>query len=616
MGGQCQYVHEENPESEGEQLQDWECPHDIADVSDDRCLFHLREETREQVAHERITDAFLKRSTEPGRKSKEFIGAHIKLLSIDFQRISAPDNHPIDLRSATIETLSSNYANFEQPLLLTNAEITTAEFTQSTFESPCDINSANIIFLDSIGVRFAEYVSIKNSTLGAALFDDSTFEKKTDIRKTTFRVGASFHSVTFNAPVNFTNSEFYSPYTNLDNPESEEKRWMEHHLSIEPLLYGRRAVDPKQFIDDPVAEIPPPDDEQIYYAERDFVSENFTHFNDTTLNGGDFRETNFYDRCEFDSARLEYADFGNAGFHSRASFIGTQIYGTIHFHAVYFDNAELRFLPLDTGSVYNEESQRPTIDLRHKARVYLTSSVLNKGLIRQPNTGEVYYDLSDGQIGDLNIVSATNAFEYILIDNTEFDGFDFTEYREDLEEINWNIDSSTVSILGEKIQQYRSDREVTYLKAKQGASQVGDTTAESEFFQREMKFRCYRYGSNISTDEPFWKMYLDLLHVMTHVTANQLYRFTCGYGEKPYRVVVSYVSIVIGLSVFLMLPNLAYGEIELFLRGVREASQMLALGREGPSPQWFSDIMGIFRTLIIPSFISLLVFTLSRSIER
>ncbi|WP_435552616.1 pentapeptide repeat-containing protein [Natrinema sp. CGMCC1.2065] len=614
---QCQFVFElEDSEKSEHDVDGWECPHEVAEASKDRCLFHLRENNREKVDEKQVADAFLECTSSAGRRSKEFVGARIDLLNIDFQQIDSPDNYPIDLRHAVIDTFQANHTRFEQPLLLSDAYVYVADFSHAEFSGPWDISSSWFGALTCIQSLFNQRVRVRDSTCIFALFDDATFQRGATFQQTRFYSGASFQSCKFADTVNFESSSFESLYTNVDTTESEDAYRNVRNLSIFPLMLGRRSVDPKNQTDQSTIKEQTTQEQRIYFSERDFVREDFTHINDKTFNGGDFRSAQFQSRASFDGAEFDHADFGNAVFDQRVSFIETQIFATINFHSVDFHTVDMKFDPINVLSVLGDSASRTFSDLENKARVYLDSSTVRRGQFRQPSLGDVYFDISNGCIGDVDTVSDENSFKYLIVNRTDFDGFDFTAYRDDLEEIDWEIDRSSVTTVVDAIDQDQTVREITYLKAKQGASQIGDSKAKSEFFQREMNFRCSQYAISPNSLDSELDFFLESLRSAPHILSNQIYRVTCGYGEKPHRVVLSYVVLLIWLSMFLMIPNLAEGKPALFVEGVQTVGYMLTFGTSGSVPSSISPLVAIFQTFVVPSFVALLVFTLSRSIQR
>jgi hypothetical protein len=116
----------------------------------------------------------------------------------------------------------------------------------------------------------------------------------------------------------------------------------------------------------------------------------------------------------------------------------------------------------------------------------------------------------------------------LLVADTRFDGFDFSDYRRSLSEADWTIDGVAIH----DDQQIPLKRETTYSKAKAGAARQGDTLAESKFLIKERRFRRARYQADINSADTYTAKAKTSLNLAT----NYLYDLTCEYGENPRRV--------------------------------------------------------------------------------
>lgn len=85
--------------------------------------------------------------------------------------------------------------------------------------------------------------------------------------------------------------------------------------------------------------------------------------------------------------------------------------------------------------------------------------------------------------------------------------------------------------------------EGTYVKAKYGANEVGDTKAAAEFFRKEMTHRRHQHVSGTLEGA-----LADRAGALWRWTANTLLDATAGYGERPSRVVVVALLTVVGFS--------------------------------------------------------------------
>jgi len=609
----CTFTYEPDGDSD-DSFSGWECPHDVAAVSDEYCLFHLTEAEREEVDDDRVSEKFLDCISSTGPTRKLFMGARIDVLDLNYQRIDAPDNYPVVLYGATIAELKANHTQFEQPFLLSHSGIATAEFSHSTFNSPCELDDTSIGWLDCSNTDFLEYVTLDDSDIVTGQFEYARFSRELSAEGATFHIGAKFTSAMFGSSVSFEAATFESAYTNFEDYESEYDRMSELYMTVLPMSIGRRAVDPLEQSDEFIEHQQDDSQPRIYYSERAFVDDDYINHSDITFNGGDFRRAHFSGDANFSKAEFEFVDFGLAEFDARARFVDTRIYGLAHFHGSEFQIAEMRFYPMEMSlDTYGSYLRTDSPSLGH---VYLTDSSIANGRLEQPEEGDVFYNVRDACLGQIDLLSDGNPFDTLIVRNTRFDGFDFTEYRDDLAAINWEVDGAELPGLQRHIERDESTREVTYLKAKQGAAQVGDTHAESEFFQREMIYRKSNYKIDITEDRSYVEFQKNLFRSFCLATLNDLYRVTTGYGEKPHRVVLSYLVLLLALSSLIMFPLLAEGDVDSFLEGVRQVGYMLTFGDTTRVPEWFSSFVALFQVFVIPSFIAMLLFTIDRSIAR
>lgn len=241
--------------------------------------------------------------------------------------------------------------------------------------------------------------------------------------------------------------------------------------------------------------------------------------------------------------------------------------------------------------------------------VDLTGCEIEAGMIGQPtedtgpidHVGDAYvmYDFTDATVGDVRIRDVPgNGFERVYFKNTTFDDFDFGRHRSALLRTDWTIhtveEGSTLAVdtdrgplaathdtltsgirtaawvLKSAVNRTESDvtrksiHETTYLKAKNGANGIGDSTAAAEFFQKEMTFRRKRHAEVALNG---WDKttatsagVLDRVSATGAWIANVGLAATTGYGEKPHRVLVaSFATIVLFAFLFALSPESAFG---------------------------------------------------------
>lgn len=156
-------------------------------------------------------------------------------------------------------------------------------------------------------------------------------------------------------------------------------------------------------------------------------------------------------------------------------------------------------------------------------------SEIDAGTVRLTHE-DSFYEWANTTVGDVSIVSDIdkNPFQNIFIENTRFDGFNFSDYREELREIDWVIDGYV-----HDNEHNESDyREATYAKAKTGAELVGDNYTESKFFIKEQRSRRSAYLSDLR-DSGSISAYVKKGY---NYLSNLFYDISCVYAESPRRV--------------------------------------------------------------------------------
>lgn len=371
-------------------------------------------------------------------------------------------------------------------------------------------------------------------------------------------------------------------------------------------------------------------------------------FRQTTFrDDASFNEATFVDNVKFTTASFEgdahfrAATFGGYGWFDGATFgddaqfsSGTTFKGKAWFDGATFES-EARFRNTTFGSVARFEGAtfvdagfRPTGEGSAVRRINLRESSVDTGSLDQGDAPTVY-DLTAATVGDVDVNASTNPFEHVEISEATFEGFDFSrrQYRDALEATGWRLHTTVegASEPGESffpddpeaaLSRY-SEREITYLKAKNGANRVGYDKAAAEFFRRQM----------INRRRTYWCQALDTgsdgpqrLKAAGQWLANLLFGTTAGHGERPSRVIGTSVAVVLAFTALyavLWSGDLPYGHPAGFLLLSIESFVTLVLGgaAEIRDPWWLrllAEIEGFVGVFLVALF----VFALTRSIER
>lgn len=240
---------------------------------------------------------------------------------------------------------------------------------------------------------------------------------------------------------------------------------------------------------------------------------------------------------------------------------------------------------------------------------------------------KTYYEIDSAEIGDLGIMTkgSIGSFDNIYINNTDFNGFNFSSYRDDLRDSNWVIDG----VIKDGEHEPSTDRETTYAKAKAGADKIGDTHAESKFFIKERRCRREnhrkRFENSTSKKE-------QIVAVFNYIT-NLVFDITAEYAENAGRVIILSTSVVAGFAMLYMLSDLQLSYtasistprifsyqfsitgIEYIIFSMQTFSAFL-LGEEPTSANTTVRFLSALQSFIGAFLIGLFVATVVRSVER
>jgi len=232
------------------------------------------------------------------------------------------------------------------------------------------------------------------------------------------------------------------------------------------------------------------------------------------------------------------------------------------------------------------------------------------------NVGGVYFDLKSSVLGDIDVRShdeSKNDLNSFNFREVIFDGFDFGKYKSLFRNQGWSLYGSSPPS--------PSEQENAYLRAKNGALDVGETDAAREFHYREMLNRGRSYLEKaISTDQRLYSLprrFLNSLYFFQRWIVNQIFRSTCGYGERTSRVFLSSSLIVLFFAVvfYILSGGNSYTD---FLRNLSFSFQSftaLILGTP-PSDSLLVSVIVSFEAFLGPFFIALFVFTITQSLAR
>jgi uncharacterized protein YjbI with pentapeptide repeats len=594
----------------------WTCPHEPHGDAD-RCVFHLDVDRRADlgVDDDDVRDRLLKAIGRPGRRSKQFLGATFERLDLSYRDVDAPDNYPIDLRYATVRgRFVATDAAISHPVILDGARLGGVSVTDSAFRRGLSIRRATVAGAVDLRTTFDGRVEFVGTTFEGpfrldemafnryARFDDCVFRDEVDLyvdfneephfTGARFEAGADFF-MDANADSYFDEATFEGP-TNLYAEFDGDVYFDGATFADDLRVYGRFNVDAffRGVTFGGAA--------NLRWNDADLDAVRFcgvTDFTGATFRGeADFGNVEFIGGADFTGARFEaVASFSAASFSRPTSFVDVSFADVLSLTAAEFD----RRLTLSPASV--------------DGVVDLADATVSAGRILVSPTSTVAYDLTRATVGEVGFewseapTDDDALLRRFVLSETNFDGFDFSRHRAQLARRNWVIHG------GPGRDPTPERVETTYLKAKNGATLVGENRAASEFFLRELRARRRRHRAGVLGG----RTVRSRLRAAGRYAANLAMDATCGYGEKPSRVVASSVCIIWGFAAayhrFGVSTRYAgfLGHLVLSL----EAFVALVLGSPDVSEPYV-NLHTATEAFLGAYFIALFVFALTRSIHR
>ena len=536
------------------------CPHSVAAEHDEFCQFHMSPAERREanIAPSAVADAIEQQVRSVGGQAKQFVGAHFQQLDLSSRKLSAKDNDPIDFRYIIVEEGSS--------------------FTETIF-------SHDVWFKGAVFKCREADTDHTNLTFGDHYIE---FEGQTDWMRAVFKGDADFKFAVFEGNIRFNSATF-------------ERAAM--------FNYGR------------------------FGAKCDFMGASFdgkadfskAHFDAGAYMNGEYNSASIFNYTYFGGQ----VDFWSTTFEAKAEFWGTTFDGPVDASYAEF-NGETRF----TGATFEDVAafnhamfQRTVVFKRVSGGmdwIDLEQANISEGVFAQPDD-IAFFDLTQATIGEVTLGTDTqvdpHAFEYLRIRQTRFDEFDFASYTYALKP-DWRIhtnDPPGVEAPFEAPSEHSlktlNTLEQTYLRAKNGATDVGHNLAASHFFHKEMSYRRHQHWRRMFRDsfrsrvKAFWRW-----------GSNQILNITSGYGERPSRTIGISILTIIGFAlIYWVLPSTPdyggrFGQGYLLISLQSFITFILGSAPVGATPnvQFVSAVEGFIGAF----FIALLVFTLTRSIHR
>jgi uncharacterized protein YjbI with pentapeptide repeats len=348
-------------------------------------------------------------------------------------------------------------------------------------------------------------------------------------------------------------------------------------------------------------------------------------------NGAEFTEVNFHNakfggpvdlsEASFQKAHFRAVQFETTAKFKLATFDHVSFTGTRFNERFYFDQATVPEKVSLQKTKVDELASFEDLNLAAETCcIDLTQSIIPAGRLALPEEGTLVYDLTDATLGDVDLATddpPPDLIERYRFAYTTFQGFDFGVYRDALHQVNWRL-HTVIDVPELDPRAYppaASDRESTYLKAKNGANAIGDTKAAAEFFRREMLARRDQY---VLSAKDWSEGLRTQATAVGRWSANTLLNLTAGYGERPSRVIVVSVGTIIGFAgIFAILQSAPLYDtpVGYLVLSLQSFITLVLGGAEDAGGPWIR-LLAQIEGFIGAFLIALFVFTLTRSIHR
>ncbi|QLH77039.1 pentapeptide repeat-containing protein [Halosimplex rubrum] len=278
------------------------------------------------IGDETVREAFLTVVREGDADAKDLRGVELPAIDLDRLTVEGADRHPVDLRGATIESLSARFATIRLPVRLDDATVGDVTLDEAHVEEAILADGATVT---------GELEAFETEFAGDVEFEGATFEGRFDVDESTFANDVTFDAATFRGPVEARAAEFYGDSNLLDDNTSFTGAAFESDADFRQTGFG------------------------------------FTHFERATFAGeANFQEARFDGDAEFDEAVFEgFADFDEARFDGDTGFADVTFAGDADFRGATFSGRERA---LDEDVTFARSTFAGDADFRHARFRFVT----------------------------------------------------------------------------------------------------------------------------------------------------------------------------------------------------------------------------------------------------
>lgn len=591
----------------------WQCPH-TAQSDSDLCIFHTPPcEKNDEDASEAFLSAISK--TAESSREKEFVGAKFGNLDLSDRVIDPDDNYPIDLSHAEIEgELQLNETTLTNKFRLSHSDL----------DNGLSAEKSNLIGgIECYGCKFDSPVNFSKARLGKyPLFGHSAFCKGVTFNRAEFPDGVSFTGVTFESYMKFIHVECAGQAMFMGTR-------FQYRAQFNSAVFRDRVVFCAAQFD-----LNESRDYQPMFIDVTFEDHAIFGVTDQFSN---VPAAAFVQEPEFENATIrgplecvettmiDGASFAGAIFRDKVRIKNGVVAGRLDFSEASITDS-LIVAPHDTGSspictsLVDAEVTRGRIVqpdcLGQNGREQDKNGTRNYGILVdcfRATIGNVDFISGDGYPADLS---------WVRFLQTKFENFDFIEYRQHLEP-NWELHTvEDPDKICTQTDPSPLDLELTYLRAKSGANEIGDSRSAAGFFKREMRFRRKGYREKIKHQDT----------LRSRLTSKWKYRsnwvldLLCRYGESPKQTLIWTSIFVLACAVLYAVGFSILSEVPYPETGWPLAVQYLLISGESfvafigtPAANvgaWPLRALSAFQGFTGAFMIALFLFTLTRYIHR
>ncbi|MFU1779986.1 pentapeptide repeat-containing protein [Haloarcula japonica] len=689
----------------GDGEQEWACPHGAL-PDREHCPFHCQPEAVPDDVD--VSEAFLDAiavgdagSRQERKRAKQFLGATFDALDLSNAVVDSADNHPVDLRGATLGRLDCTDSEFGQRLDLRGTTVTgTAQFDGRYHEIDArDATVSEAVFTgvtaDRVDLRDAQLdtaefenaglseIDARDATIGTANFDrasvtDAAFDRATveegsfqhatlemaDFDEAQFGTGDFYHATFDEADfrwAEFGTARFYGATFSggYFNGTSYDEAVFERIEAERLYLPDVRFTD-ATFADAVVSM-------KLVVHDSAFVGTDFTGADierldatDTTLVGTTVTDATVAD-LQLDGATLASPRFEDSVI-DRLRAADVTCLGTVRIRDCTVGTVDLRPAAVGPAEV---------------AVVSLSETAVEDGAFGQPDAGAAVYDLERATLGTVRFEGdgTDSVLDRIVFYRTRFAGFDFRDDDDiDLEGANYRLhelDSAlrdglraalaypaalddTVESLSdggdpmadepatvtERAAERAGDRalgpdagatferlstategrieaaagEVTYLRAKNGANDIADNTAASEFFMSQLAYRRRCQSRRVRDSGASLR---ERGRALARWGMNAFLFVTTGYGERAsYTLAASAVLIAAYAGLYIAIAPDLFGSVGQYAQLSLGSFIAFFLGGVGGVSNPTVSLLAQSEAFLGGFFVALYVFALTRSVSR